>query len=100
VIYDLADRPFSSRYIYDVPQRASWSREKMRAALMNDLIARKPAAIVVEHGDDFNKVTGNDLDSAESLREFPALRELVDDEYGEPASMGHFDVYFRAADAH
>jgi hypothetical protein len=100
VIYDLADRPFSSRYIYDVPQRASWSREKMRAALMNDLMARKPAAIVVEHGDDFNMVTGNDLDSAESLRDFPALRELVDDEYGEPASMGHFDVYFRAADAH
>ncbi|MBL8739814.1 MAG: glycosyltransferase family 39 protein, partial [Myxococcales bacterium] len=69
IIYDLAERPLSSRYIYNVPQRAVWSREPMQAALMTELRAKPPRAIVVEHHDVFRMVTGSDADSARSLYE-------------------------------
>jgi len=54
-----------------------------------------PAAIVVEHHDVFRMVTGNDLDSARSLDEFPALRELIETELEHAARIGDFDVYLR-----
>lgn len=94
-IYDLAERPLASRYIYNVPQRAAWSAEPMQAALMRDLEARPPAAIVVEHHDVFRMVTGNDEDSARSLRTFPALEHLLEDRFDHGARIGDFDIYMR-----
>ncbi len=95
IIYDLAERPLSSRYIYNVPQRAVWSREPMQAALMVELRARPPRAIVVEHHDVFRMVTGSDADSARSLYEFPAFSEMLYGEYAYAATIGDFDVYLR-----
>ncbi len=95
VIYDLAERPLSSRYIYNVPQRAAWSAEPMRAALLRDLEARPPAAIVVEHHDVFRMVTGNDEDSARSLQRFEALQDLLFTRYDHAQRIGDFDVYLR-----
>jgi hypothetical protein len=94
-IYDIAERPLASRYIYNVPQRAAWSAEPMQAALMRDLAARPPAAIVVEHHDVFRMVTGNDEDSARSLRTFPALEELLETSFDHAERIGDFDVYLR-----
>jgi hypothetical protein len=96
VIYDMADRPIASRYIYNVPQRAVWSRTEMQAQLMPELLANKPAAIVVEHNDIFPMVTGDNLDSARSLWQFQELRELIANEYDLTTSIGDFDVYMRA----
>ena len=67
VIYDLADRPLASRYIYNVPQRATWSSGPMQETLMRDLGAAPPKAIVVEHGDVVPFVTGNNPDSARGV---------------------------------
>lgn len=94
-IYDLAGRPLASRYIYNVPQRAAWSAEPMQAALMRDLAAHPPAAIVVEHNDVFRMVTGNDEDSARSLRTFPALEDLLETEFDQAERIGDFDIYLR-----
>jgi hypothetical protein len=98
VIYDLAERPIASRFIYNVPQRAAWSREPMQAALMRDLEARPPAAIVVEHHDVFRMVTGNDDDSARSLWAFPALSALIERDFEHAARIGDFDVHLRRRD--
>jgi len=92
-VYDLAQRPISSRFIYNVPQRAVWSKEPMRAALMRDLAERPPAAIVVEHNDVFPFVTGDSLDSFASLGEFRALDELVHDHYTLVGRAGDLDVW-------
>ena len=94
-ISDLAERPLASRYIYNVPHRAAWSAEPMQAALMRDLEARPPAAIVVEHHDVFRMVTGNDEDSARSLRTFPALEHLLEDQFDHAERIGDFDIYLR-----
>lgn len=93
IIYDLAQRPLASRYIYNVPQRATWSAKPMQAALMADLTARPPAAIVVEHRDVFPAVTGNNDDSARALFSFPELAKFLEDNYRYDTTIGDFDVY-------
>lgn len=92
-VYDLAERPIASRFIYNVPQRAEWSKGPMQQALMRDLAARPPAAIVIEHHDVFSFVTGNDLDSATSLDEFPELQDLVGSSYRMVGRAGDLDVW-------
>lgn len=93
VIYDLADRMPATRYLYDVPQRVKWAKEKERDALMRDLDAGRPAAIVVEHRDVFPMVTGDAIDSADTLKDFPALRDRIAARYDRAATIEDFDVY-------
>jgi len=92
-VYDLADRPLSTRYVYNVPQRAIWSKEPMRAALMRDLAAKPPAAIVVEHNDVFPFVTGDTLDSFASLEEFGELDDLLHDDFKLVGVAGDLEVW-------
>jgi len=96
VIYDLADRPFSSRYIYNVAQRVAWAKAPARASLMRELAARPPAAIVVEHRDVFPMVTGDAIDSADTLHDFHALRDLIRDRYEIATSIEDLDIYLEA----
>lgn len=93
VIYDMAGRRSASRFIYDVPQRVAWAREPMRRRLMDDLAVDPPAAIVVEHRDVFPMVTGDVLDSADSLLEFQELRRLIAERYALTSTIEDFDVY-------
>ncbi len=95
VIYDLAERPLASRYIYNVPQRAEWSHEPMQAALMKELAAKPPLVIVVEHRDVFAQVTGNNDDSARALYKFTALANLLESNYDYEKTIGDFDLFFR-----
>ncbi|MFS8069172.1 MAG: hypothetical protein ACMG6S_22660 [Byssovorax sp.] len=93
VIYDLADRTPSSRYLYDVPQRVSWAKAAQRETLMRDLAASPPAAIVVERHDVFPMVTGDAIDSNDTLQDFGALRGLLLDRYRLAETIEDFDVY-------
>ncbi|WP_437951109.1 glycosyltransferase family 39 protein [Sorangium sp. So ce296] len=93
VIYDLADRPPATRYLYNVPQRAAWARQEARDALMRDLAASPPAAIVVERHDVFPSVTGDALDSRDTLDGFPALAGLIDDRYELAVLIEDFEIY-------
>lgn len=70
VIYDQADRRPASRFLYNVPQRVAWSKAPMRATLLRDLADHPPAAVVVEHRDVFPMVTGDAIDSADTLYDF------------------------------
>jgi hypothetical protein len=97
-IYELADRPFPTRFIYDVPQRVAWGRDEARAELMADLRARPPAAIVVVRNDVFAMVTGNGDDSAAVLeKDFGELRDFIAAGYGAPTRIEDFDIYLGKA---
>lgn len=98
VIYDLADRAPASRYLYNVPQRATWGREEARAALMRELLARPPAAIVVERHDVFPMVTGEVLDSRDTLPGFPALAGMLAERYHHAITIEDLDVYLEGAE--
>jgi len=93
VIYDMADRTPATRYLYDVPQRVAWAKDKEREVLMRDLEAGRPAAIVVEHRDVFPMVTGDAIDSADTLRGFWALSEMLARKYQLATKIEDFDVY-------
>lgn len=95
VIYFLAQRAPASRFIYNVPQRVSWARDS-RDELMSELNHSRPAAIIVEHGDRFPWVTGNQLDSSEALQEFPTLQSMIANQYQPVARIQRFDIYLRS----
>lgn len=95
-IYDMAGRAAATRYIYNVPQRVDWAKEEHRKVLLADLDKAPPAAIVVEHYDVFPHVTGDALDSADSLRDFPEMQRLLDEKYVLHTSIGQMDVYLEA----
>jgi len=93
IVYWLADRRPATRFIYDVPQRTSWERERARRDLMRDLGASPPVAIAVQHNDVFPMVTGNNLDSARELLAFPELSALVFGKYELVTTIEDFDLY-------
>jgi hypothetical protein len=65
----------------------------MRARLMADLERSPPAAIVVERHDVFPGVTGTTIDSADTLAEFAALRELIETRYRLFKEIEDFQIY-------
>jgi hypothetical protein len=95
VIYLEAARPPSTRYIYDVPQRVSWSRRHARTELLADLERRPPAVVLIEHHDRFFWVTGDARGSASALDDFPALEGLLRDAYHREGGIERFDIYVR-----
>lgn len=92
-IYDLSRRKAASRYIYNVPQRVEWYKNEARAALISELRGLPPRVILVEHGDIFPMVTGNNLDSANSLADFPEFTDFVKGNYTFKISIENFDLY-------
>jgi hypothetical protein len=94
-LYVEADRRPASRYIYNVPQRATWSREQARRRLMDDLSRDPPAVIVVARDDVLPWVIGNRRDSASELLSFEPLRLLVDHDYAEAGRFGNLTLYRR-----
>jgi len=95
MIYDMAERRSATRFIYDVPQRVAWFKDRARAELMADLDRHPPKAIVVEHRDVFPAVTGDAIDSADTLKKFPALDARIRDGYALAATIEDFDVYLQ-----
>jgi hypothetical protein len=95
VIYWLADRPPASRFIYNVPQRTTWERERSRADLVRDLRQNPPAAIVVQRNDIFPMVTGNTLDSRREVVNFPELARLLSDNYELSSTVEDFEIYLK-----
>jgi len=96
VIYWLAGREPASRFIYDVPQRTPWQRDRARHDMMQDLALHPPAAIVVQRNDVFPMVTGDTLDSRRALATFPEFERLLDTRYELATTIEDFDVFMPA----
>jgi hypothetical protein len=96
VIYDLSARRPASRYVHDVPQRTAWAKETSRRILIEELTASPPAAIVVVRGDRLPWVTGNRLDSRETLRDFPELGALLQRRYRPAKRIDDLTIWLRA----
>lgn len=93
-VYLEARRVPASRYLYDVPLRASWS-EAHRARLLADLVAARPAAIALERWDRMKMVTGNDSDSLESAHAFGAFMAFLEGNYRKIDDLGRFERWVR-----
>jgi hypothetical protein len=95
IVYWLSARRPSSRYVYNVPQRATWQRERAREELLADLRANPPKAVVIQHGDYFRFVTGDDLDSAAALSTFPELAAILTDGYSYVGKTSRLELHVR-----
>lgn len=94
-IYWFSGRRAASRYIYDVPQRATWQRDHARSELLSDLRRDPPRALAVQHNDVFRFVTGDDLDSHAALTTFAELAAMIDEDYRFLDSVEDIDLYTR-----
>ena len=94
-IYWYSERPPSSRFIYDVPQRSEWQKAYARRELLSDLHNRVPTLIIVQHNDVFPSVTGHVLDSHDELPGFPELAGFIEGGYQFVKRIEDFDVYER-----
>jgi hypothetical protein len=92
-VYWMSGTESSSRFIYNVPQRAQWQRDKARRDLMADLHEKPPALLVVQRRDVFPGVTGSPFDSADSLPDFPELASFIDSRYALTNTIEDFDIY-------
>ncbi len=89
-VYLEAHRAPASRYLYDVPLRASWSAEH-RARLLSELAASRPAAIALERWDRMKMVTGNESDSLESAHAFEGFMAFLEANYRKVDDLGRFE---------
>ena len=93
VIYWLADRKPSSRFIYDVPQRTEWQQEYAKKELLRDLHERPPALFIVQRNDVFPSVTGRVSDSKVDLLAFPELLFWLEERYDRGKTIEDFEFY-------
>lgn len=99
IIYWLSERSPSSSAIYNVPQRASWQADKAWSRLWSDLKARPPQLIAIQSLDVIPHVTGNPLDSADSLPTFPAFESYIHEHYEQVKTIDRFSLWVRRAAA-
>jgi len=97
MIYGLAGRRPASRFVYNAPQRAPWYRSHGRPALMAELAADPPAAILVEAGDVHPGTAGSELDSRTQLERFPRLQHFLREGYRPGETVGSFTIHLRKA---
>jgi hypothetical protein len=95
VVYWLAEREPASRFIYNVPQRCPWEAKHARQLLMRDLSKRTPSIIVLQRRDVFPSVTGNELDSKDSIESFPEFERFLS-RYRLLRKIEDFEIYARA----
>jgi hypothetical protein len=93
VIYWLAERPPSSRFIYNVPQRTEWQREYARQELLRELAERPPSVFVIQRNDVFPSVTGNTADSKVDLLAFPELLFWLEERYDKVKQIEDFEIW-------
>lgn len=96
LVYFLSGRPLGSRYLFNIPMRATWSRDAYRAALMDELAAHEPEVLLVMSDDVLPWVSGNERDSRDELEQFPELESLLDARYALRSEIGDFEIYVRA----
>ena len=98
-LYMAADRPLSSRFIYNVAFLSPWSPPSWGADLVADLTASPPAVIVVVAFDALPWVTGVPVDSRSSVGSIPGLADLLRRAYRPAGREEHFEFY-RRVDEH
>ncbi len=96
-LYSLSHTKPSSRYIYNVPQRAQWQRKRARRTLLSELRAHPPAIVVTQKLDAMAFVTGNRFDSTDSLPRFPALDRYLRENYAPARVIDRFTLWLPKA---
>jgi hypothetical protein len=95
LVYFLADRPMSSRFLYHYPMVVEWQPPELRVELIDSLRRDPPRYIAVGSEDAVKVVTGHRKDSWRTFREFRELRAFVNEEYVSVGKIERYHVYER-----
>lgn len=95
MIYLLADRASSSRFIYAFPMMSDWAPASWQSEFMDELQARPPVYFIAQHNQGGPWITGHEIDPADYIARFPALQQWLDAGYDKEAEMGDYVLYRR-----
>jgi hypothetical protein len=95
LVYFLADRPPATRFIHNALLLAPWSPPSWRDLAVSDLRRSRPKFILVVHNDYQPWATGWDADSATYLPNYPALTNLLQQDYRPVGRLEDFDLWQR-----
>jgi hypothetical protein len=98
IIYSLSEAQPSSRYIYNVPQRAKWQSKFALERLYQDLEKAPPAAVLTQRLDVMPFVTGTRLDSVDSLPHFPRIQHWLTENYEQTQVIDRFILWLPRRD--
>jgi hypothetical protein len=94
-VYWYSGRQPATRFIYNVAQRSHWQTETSQRLFIEEVRARNPRLVIVQHNDVFPGVTGFVSDSFADLPRFTALDEYVRERYAFVVTIDDFDVHER-----
>jgi hypothetical protein len=94
-VYFLANRESASRFIYNFPLYGEFAWPAFRTDLLNELVEKRPAALVVAEDDAQIWLTGTPMDSKEALRDFTELNNYIQKRYEPMTKIAQFTVYSR-----
>jgi hypothetical protein len=97
LIYLLAQRPSSSRFIYSFPLMSDWAPHAWQSEFLSDLEQVPPVYFVVQRYEGALWITGHTIDTGEYIAWFPALERWLADNYQLEAEIEDYLIYRRAA---
>jgi hypothetical protein len=95
LVHVAAQRRAPTRFVTNTALLLRWSEPQLRDELMADLRREPPSHIVVAHADVVPWATGLYRDSASMLRDFEALRLMLQNEYALASRTPLFSLYRR-----
>jgi hypothetical protein len=95
LIYLLADRPSSSRFIYSFPLMSDWAPRSWQEEFMDELAARPPTYFLVQRAEGARWITGHVVDTGEYISWFPALQSWLRAHYRLETEIEDYMIYRR-----
>ncbi|MGA2284967.1 MAG: glycosyltransferase family 39 protein [Dehalococcoidia bacterium] len=95
IVYWWADQPLVSRFIFDTPLSATWAPDIWRSELIDDLQTREPHFIAIAHEGAQPWMTGTSKTSDERLQDYPALTQMLAQNYTPVFDNPLFGVFER-----
>ena len=93
LIYFLSRREYPSRFVSNLGLMSAWAPETWRQELVRTLKVRRPRYIVVERHDMVPTLTFTMKDSEQYLQDYPALEDLLTNQYQVDVNFWDFEVY-------
>jgi hypothetical protein len=95
LIYLLADRPSSSRFIYSFPLMSDWAPREWQGEFLAELEARPPVYFIVQRYEGARWITGHVIDTGEYIGWFPPLQFWLDQHYQVETEIEDYVIYRR-----
>jgi hypothetical protein len=99
MLYLLAGRAPANRFLFPYPMMSAWAPRRWQDELVADLRTRRPAYIVVLREYPEYWIVGHEIGDVEFIDRYPALQQLLQQEYEPETEIADRILYHRRAAA-